>query len=276
MRTLLVINDNSSEAIHAAEFALLIAQKIQTRILLFNTFEITGKPGEKAPTIVAKICMGDCVASERLHYLKSPEKELPDFTPRIEEFDISNMNESEVIGFVNRNPVWMIIKGMGEVIPTANARRSLNIHTVLNRVLCPLLLIPAKWQLKKIERLAYIADLRYCRIQIVRYLAELAGLWHAALSIVHRSASGLPDITENYADILFREEVSNKVNYDQLFFYKVKEKAPAKAVDAMINETPNDILVLVNHRFHFEEIVGRYITEALPPHITIPLFIFPY
>jgi hypothetical protein len=194
----------------------------------------------------------------------------------IEEFDISNMNESEVIELVNRNQVWMMMKGMGVVMPAVNARRGLNIHTVLNRVLCPLLLIPAKWQLKKIERLAYLADLRYCRIHIVQYLAELAGLWHAALSIVHKPASGLPDMAENYAHILFQEEVHNKVNYDQLFFYNVKEKDPATPVDALVNGIPNDVLVLENHRFHFEEIVGRYITEALPSHITIPLFIFPY
>jgi len=44
----------------------------------------------------------------------------------------------------------------------------------------------------------------------------------------------------------------------------------------MINGMHNDVLVMVNHRFHFEEIIGRYITEELPENITIPLLIFPY
>ena len=124
--------------------------------------------------------------------------------------------------------------------------------------------------------MVYIADLRYCALQIVRFLAGVAREHKAALSIAHISAKGLPDISEKYALDLFSEAVSAKVNYDHMFFNNIKEKDLAKAVDVLINGMHNDILVLANHRFHFEEIVGRYITETLPIHISIPLLVFPY
>ncbi len=40
MKTLLIINDNSPEAKHAAEFALVIAQKMQANIMLVNTVAV--------------------------------------------------------------------------------------------------------------------------------------------------------------------------------------------------------------------------------------------
>jgi hypothetical protein len=281
MSTLLIINDNSSEARHAAEFTLAIAQKMQANIMLMNTTVVTRNVIEKVP-------VGDVFkarhysyqeehpASEMFCHLQTLSEMQANFKPGIEELDISEMNETEVIELINRNHIGMMVKGMADEIPVANTKKVLNIHTVLNRVLCPLLLVPGQWQIKHIERLSYIADLRYCRIQVVRYLAELARPWQAALSIAHMSAKGLPDMAENYALTVFSEEVSNKVQYDQLFFNNIKEKDLAKVVDVMINGMHNDILVMVNHRFHFEEIVGRYITDKLPLNITIPLLIFPY
>jgi hypothetical protein len=275
MKTLLIINDNSSEAKHAAEFALLIAQKMQANIMLVNTFVITGKVAEKVPAgYIYKSDLDEQSVSGMLRHLKALNEGQTSFKPEIKEIDISNMNENEVIELVNRNHIWMMIKGMPDIMPAA-AKKTLNIHTVLNRVLCPLLLIPAQWQLKDIERLAYMADLRYCRIQVVRYLALLASPWQAALSIAHLSANGLPDMAEKYALTVFSEEISQNVNYDNLFFNNIREKNLLKVIDVMINAMHNDILVMVNHRFHFEEIVGRYITDTLPPQITVPLLIFP-
>jgi hypothetical protein len=280
MRTILIINDNSAEAKHAAEFALALAQKIRADILLMNTSAKTKKVSEKvsAGDLVKAYPEGgrnELMVSEMLYHLNSINARQTTYKPGIEEFDIAGANENELIEFINRNHIWMMVKGMANEL-NASTAKNLNIHNVLNRVLCPLLLVPEQWQLKDIDRLVYIADLRYCRIQIVRYLAEIAKPWRAALSIAHMSAKGLPDMAEKYALTVFSEEVSQNVNYDALFFNNIKEKNLAKVVDVLINGMHNDILVMVNHRFHFEEIVGRYITDTLPLHITIPLLIFPY
>ncbi len=278
MRTILIINDNSAAAKHAAEFALALAQKIQADILLMNTSAKTNKISKKVTVediVYPDGGRNEHAVSEMLYHLKSINNAQTTYKPGIEEFDIVGANENELIEFINRNHIWMMVKGMANEL-TASNTKSLNIHNVLNRVLCPLFLVPEQWLLKDIERLVYIADLRYCRIQIVRYLAEIAKPWQAALSIAHKSARGLTDMAEKYALTVFSEEVSQNVNYDALFFNNIKEKDLAKVVDVLINGMHNDILVMVNHRFHFEEIVGRYITDTLPLHITIPLLIFPY
>lgn len=281
MRAILIINDNSSEAIHAGEFALAVAQKIQVNIMLVNTAEITSKVSIKIPAgHLVKSTPDSYIdfhpASEMFCHLQTLNDRQSNFRPEIEEFDISDMTENEVIEFINKNHIWLMVKGMMDEISSSNKKKSLNAHAVLNKVLCPLLLVPANWEIKNIERMAYMADLRYCRLQIVKYLADVARAWDATLSIAHITAKGLPDMAEKYALIVFSEEVSNNIRYDQLLFNNIKEKDLTKVVDVMINGMRNDILVMVNHRFHFEEIVGRYITDTLPLNITIPLLIFPY
>jgi hypothetical protein len=277
MRTILIVNDNSSEARHAAEFALVIAQRMEADILLVNTTVINQMVTEKVLAgDVSKADIDEHPFPGILHHLNTLNEGQLSFKPAIKEFDVAVMTESEMIELVIKNRIWMMVKGMADIRTIADAKKNLNIHTVLNRVLCPLLLIPPHWELKDLERLVYIADLRYCRIQVVRYLADIAKSWNADLSIAHMSARGLPDMAENYALSVFSEEFSTKVNYDQLFFNNIKEKDLAKAVDVMINAMHNDVLVFVNHRYHFEEILGRYITDSLPLNITIPLLIFPY
>ncbi len=120
-----------------------------------------------------------------------------------------------------------------------------------------------------------MADLRYCKIPILRHLVELAKPYDASLMVAHISAKGLVPIEDHYAASLFCETVSNNIKYDGLIFNNIKERNAQKALDIMVHEMQTDLVVVINHRFHFEEIMGRYITDILPEHITIPLMVFP-
>lgn len=278
MKTLLVINDSTPQGDHAAKFALIIAQAIEANILVANACKSI-KPIQKE-----KVFAGDEENDELPgHYEAEITENLlklnnhhNGFKPEITEVDISAFNEVQLAEFSNKEQIWMIVKGMADHTPETLSQMHININVLLNRVRCPLLMIPLHWPLKQIERLVYIADLRYCRIHLVRFLAELAKPWNAIVSIANLAAKGLPDMCEAYAGSVFKDEICNNVKYGQLVLNNVKEKDLNKAVDVMINGLHNDVLVMVNHRFHFEEIVGTYITEDLPDHITVPLLIFPY
>jgi hypothetical protein len=212
-------------------------------------------------------------------YLKSlaPTDQPADaFKPDITEVDISAYHEKELIQLIIKRNIWMIVKGLTETPVINHGTKPINIHSVLNRVNCPLLIVPAHFGLKEFERIVYIADLRYCRTLVLKHLVELAKPYQASLMVAHISAKGLVPIEDHYAASLFCETVSNKVKYGGLMFNNIKERDSQKALDIMVHEMQTDMVVVVNHRFHFEEIVGTYITEILPEHITIPLMVFPY
>lgn len=275
MKTILVINDNSPEAIHAARFALTIAQKEEANILLANTCK--SKKRTKQLVLVGfnydkldEYDQGD--AHEKIVLLGNG---LDNINVTIEEIDISGMDETQVAEYINSNQIWLIIKGMKNSGPGAN-NGGLNIQTVLNRVRCPLLIVPENWVIKNPERLVYIADLRYCRLQIMRFLTAFAAPFNADVLLAHLSAKGLPHIEENYACNIFSNEICCNVKYDRLFFNNIKERDLNIAVDVLMHGMHSDLLVMVNHRFHFEKIIGRYLTNLLPASITVPILIFPY
>ena len=244
MKTILVISDNTKAAEHAARFALLIAQTAQTNILIANSCAeisqadhkiLTGNDSEEAliKELVSPIM-------ERLELINWNHE---GFRPVFNEINISDHDEQQLIEFINQDHIWMIVKGM--CTNQMGGKPGLNLNAILNRVQCPLLLVPQSWEIKNLERLVYMADLRYCRIKIVRFLAELAKEFKADLSIAHFSAKGLPNLGDEYALSIFSSEVSTHVDYDQLFFNNIKEKDLNTTLDILIDSLHNDLLTIV-------------------------------
>jgi len=275
MKTILVISDNSAAAEHAARFALLIAQTVRSNILIANICAEKNQPDHK---VLAGEGAEELIATEPENSFTGRLEAANDtgdgFKPAFTEINISDHDEQQLIEFINQDHIWLIVKGM--CTDQIGGKPGLNLNAILNRVQCPLLLVPKSWVIKKLEHIVYVADMRYCRTKVVRYLAELAQEFKADISVAHFSAKGLPNLGDEYALSLFNAEVSSHVHYDQIFFNNIKEKDLNNTLDVLINGLHNDLLTIVNHRFHFEEIFGRYITDNLPSFITIPLLIFPY
>jgi len=159
MNTLLIINDNLTEAKHAAEFALAIAQKASADIILANNFVNISKNQEM-------VFAGDIKKIETdknenlglLEHLTLLNETTANQPLKINEFDISDMDEAGLAAFINANQIWMIVKGMPHESDKVATPHHINVQTVLNKVLCPLLLVPADWKIKDVERMVYIAD----------------------------------------------------------------------------------------------------------------------
>ncbi len=266
MKTILVINDNSPEAEHAARFALNIAWQMQASVLLANTINVK-QTAEKVPA-------GGQAETQRPGRNAAADDMSGGPGPEVGHLDISTMDEAQIAQVINSRDILMVIKGEPHEMP--GIARKPDMNSLLNKIRCPVLLVPEHWQIKKVDRVVYIADLRFCRYHVIKFLAAMAQACDAGLSVAHLSAKGIPDMEEHYANSVFKKEVYDRLDYKQVFFNNIREKDLKKAVDVIINGMHNDILAMVNHRFHFEEILGRYLTDILPGNITVPVLIFPY
>jgi hypothetical protein len=278
MKTIVVINDYTAEAEHAARLALKIAQKENAAIILANEIKAVAGEGLEKYAITGNKYENssyDKRATDLLETLQSCKGERGQNKVDIEEIDISEFFVDGLSAFIIRNNIWMIVKGCRSVDDQADGLH-INIQYVLNKVMCPLLLVPPGCGVRDFEQIVYMADLRYCRLPVVRYMAGFAEPYDANLYIDHLSAKGLPHMDEEYALRFFNREFKNKVKYERLFFNNIRERDIKKATDVIINGMHVDLLVFVNHRFHFEEILGSTIPDNLPEQISIPLLIFPY
>lgn len=276
MKTIIVINDGSLAVANASKLALQIAQSVQANILVANTYKVNKMD-------LAKVMAGDniqlplLIAKNRLvRMLNAINRDSVGYQPEISTADIAGVDAAQFAAMIIKKNIWLMVSGSAAALKDEPGQAQLNLQSVLNRVLCPLLIVPESWVLKPIERITYIADLRYCRAAIVKYLVQLAEPMQAGISVAHLSAKGLPDIEDGYGQRLFTQQIADHVHSHGVGFNNIREKDINKAVDVIINGMHNDMLVLVNHRFHFKEIIGYYLTKTLPGHVTIPLLIFPY
>jgi hypothetical protein len=271
MKTILVINDNSAGAASAVKMAVSIGKHLKANILMAYTVFRPQRVTVSDLQLAGNGTIYDANDAE----LGLFHAEMEDYTPVINSIDASGFCEEELARLIIKNDIWMMVKGIAADAPDAELESHLNAQAVLNRVRCPLLLVPENFKVRDFERITYVADLRYCRLHIVKYLAELAKPYDARLQIANLAAKGMPEMEQNYAVSFFNEVVNANVNCENMFLNNIRDRDLEKAVDVMVNVLHADLLTLVNHRFHFEEIFGRYLPDVLPKHITIPLLIFP-
>lgn len=275
MKTILVIDDHSPEAGHSAAFALVIAQAVYADVLIADTVA-ANRVNSGEPVLAGRAGEPDeTMPFSRGTQLLDRVDPAGAYLPEITELNISDYAIDELIAMINRNEIWMLAAGMPGTRRGAAEGLKPDMQSVLNRVRCPLLLIPQNWELKKPQRMVYLADLRYCRQNVLTYLSALAAPFDAGISITHLPAKGLTDIADSYATEIFKKDVLPHAFYEKVTLNNTRERDLHRAVDVMINGMHNDLMVLVNHRYHFEELIGRRIGATLPADITIPVLIFP-
>jgi hypothetical protein len=179
-----------------------------------------------------------------------------------------------VLSVVKKFDVELLIRGIAE---GREKRRYIEASILKSATKsgCPVLLIPEDCLYKMFEKLAYATDLRFCRFEVVSFMTQLAKTLNADMLIANISEKGLPHMAENYAQAVFEDVVVNTNNKDHIYFSNIKERNVSKALDIIVNEMNNDLLVLVNNKFHFNELLGHETPYAVPENICVPLLVFP-
>lgn len=275
MKTILIINDHAPEAEHAAEFALVLAQRMQANLILASSMEpkldsqhyewAGSSPDETIAELIHSPLMKKLLWRKKLH---------PGFSPLIQEAQLDNDREGLFL-LASHHDIYMVIKGMDEFLPQALLNVNLAINTLLDKLQVPLLLVPSSWYENEFTRLVYLTDLPFCGIETVRFLADLAGCWKANLVIAHTSVSGLPEIEAEEAENIFNQEVSLNVGYQKLFLNMPDKKDELNTLEIMVSGMQADLLVLVNQHFHFNSLTRQYFKDKCALYKPVPLLIFP-
>lgn len=272
MKKILLINDGSTAVDTAAKMAFQIARDMHAEILIVQTYD---EPVVSAAKVLAGVRTMAVNKPEpendRLSGLLQSDEQRYGYQLSIPTSSIRLTDAVDIANLALRTDCWLIIRGCGQM-PRDQA--AIDFQNLLSRVRCPLLLIPENWTGNPIRRITYMADLRYCRINIMRYLANWAVASKAGLSLAHFSKNGLVPIVENYGLDLFANIV-RQLPGCSLTFNNIREPDIHKATDVLINGLHTDLFVLVNRRYHFKEIIGDRLTDKLPEGMGIPMLFFP-
>jgi hypothetical protein len=279
METIVVINDDSKEALQAAKYAFQLACFYNKNIILANLisaersmlnqvahseavpagFEVVLDDDEKPETV-----------GDHLNCLK------PDtgFHPGIQSLDASRFGNRDMIAYINSHKPCLIIQGLAADVESEHNGGRINIKSVLNRVQCPVLFVPESSPIKKIQRIVYLADLRYAQTPVINYLSKWR-IEDESVIVAHVCKKGLSELERSYADHLFSNELIRKVVCKNLFFSNLPVKNFSDAIDEIVNGMEADMLVCLNHSDHFNQIFGSFAELKTPGHISIPILVFP-
>jgi len=277
MKNILIFNDFSPEMEHAAQFALLLAGKTNTTLHVWNTFNKAKSPANVEMVSYDINQIVPDLSFDKNSWIEELESKLYSQTglsPVVNIIDDEDFSPDNILSMVNRCDAGLLINGVLE-----DKQHIAHIEKGLlccsTRSGCPVLLVPEQFQCKAFEKIAYATDLRFCRQDIIHYLNNLATALTASILIAGTASAGLPHVDDSYALKIFKEEIVQSVNHEHFYFDNIRERDILKVFDVLVNGMNNDLLVLVNHGYHFNELLGYDIPYVIPRNIRIPLLIFP-
>lgn len=277
MKNILIFNDFSPEAEHAAELALLLAGKTNTNLYVWNTFDKREHAVAKELAVANANDEETEITTDNSSWILKLESKLnweTGLLPVVKFIDGVNYAPNHVLSIVSRYDIGMLVMGLSE-----DENDLMHIKTEAlscsTKSGCPVLLIPEKFTYKAFEKIVYPTDLRFCRRDIVSFLNHLAKPLNASILIANISEKGIPFMEDNYARTVFSETLLTRTNQEHIYFNNIRERDVPRAIDVLVNGMNNDLLVLVNNKFHFNELMGQGAHYAIPGNIRIPLLVFP-
>jgi len=277
MKNILLINKNPQELERTTALALLLAGTTNAKLYFWNSSVTQTKSFAIEMSVAGpdKIPSGRPVSKNRWieqlqlkFHLQTGLKTVVGFIENIQ------FVSDNVAAIVRKFNIGLLIKG----IPENEKQEPVIESDVLNcsaRSGCPVLLVPEQFTYKTFEKIVYATDLRYCRQGVIRFLSKLAITFNASVLIANIAAKGLPFMENNYALDVFKDTIAHPASHDHFYFNNIMERNTPKAIDVLVNDMGTDLLVLVNHRYHFNELFGPVGPYVLPDYIRIPVLVFP-
>jgi nucleotide-binding universal stress UspA family protein len=281
MKTILMLTDFSDNATHAARSAVAIGEKLQTDILLFNTYydhPILPAYGG-GPWMVDELLFRKEDSAAQLSHLAIQLRHI--IADQTTGGFKSNMDYQSGEGSLGGNVEVIIREKEIEMIVMGGSTNSSLEHlffgsdtmNVIDHANCPVLVVPLKASLKKLNKVTLATAFELADINAITYLADLAKNKGFELEIVHVSSSDeeVGSVKERaiHNHILAIKEAN--VTYKQ-----IRGKDIVKRLERMCKDNRSDILALVHYQHgFFADILRKSNTEQALSGNHLPIMVIP-
>ncbi|SEO03061.1 Nucleotide-binding universal stress protein, UspA family [bacterium A37T11] len=267
MDPILLLTDFSPVSLNASQYALHLAQTPGQHITLLHALN-----------------------KDENETRQSCEQQLELFKAKLEDSAKANTRTIPTIKYVSKKgslteslkqllkeqPIGLVVMGAsdGKALPGYLFGKMVrDIIEVANK---PLLLIPEQVTFAGIKKLFYVTDLRYLNSNTFTWLIQMTSPLHLAISLLHVTASGLPNLSPSEASSLFGDTVTSMTKHPVQLFNTTKEAEAEEVVKQMVENKQLSILAVTHHKYHFFK---RIFSEA-PSTLSgvfkqIPLLILP-
>ena len=280
MKNVLVLTDFSPNSYAAAEAGLLLAGKLHTDLLLFNSYinyqTMTSYGGggwivdEFTQRRIDSI-KGLQALTEGLESLSSqldPQDRCPAINCESNDCDLG-MDVAELIREKN---VEMVVMGSRSDMPDDIAFGA-DTNAVIEYSTRPVLITPMGTNLGKIHRILFATDFDESDLKAIHHMARLAKLFHYKIEVVHVSDPG--SHTCDKKEQSFRYHL-DQLHYTGLHYHAINGRDVIKRLNNFIADEAGTILAMVHVQNSFLVRLFQHslVRKALGNQKT-PLLIFP-
>src|SRR6185437_6289095 len=281
--TILTLTDFTENASHAAASALMLAEKLHSRLLLYNTFY--NMP--ILPSYAGEPWVEDDLASREEESNKNLRQLADIFAERIAKtsFEVYKpaisyqYGEGELLknveAIINDNDIELIVMGARTGTTLGHILNGSDTRSVIDHVSRPVLVIPEMAKFDAVGKVTLATNYAASDLRAVVYLLKLSRYFNFQLEIVHVSLFWTAEEDNTEQKKYFREQVG-LMNFPHVSYKEVKGRDVVGRLNRLCAEHESDILVLAHYKNGFfarlfsESTANKALSDQHLPLLIIP------
>jgi nucleotide-binding universal stress UspA family protein len=274
MRTVLVLTDFTKNADHAAATAIILAEKLHAKLLIYNTFyNMPILPSyTDSPWVVQDLILREEESNKKLiRIADSLRQKIVKSAAELYKPKVScKYGEGELAGnveaLVKENDIALIVMGARTGSTLGHIFIGSDTRSVIDHASRPVMIIPAKAKFQTLQQVTFATNFEDADLKAVRYLLKISKAFHFKLQIVHVSLFGALKIDNDARKIAFQEQVSH-MKFAGVSYKEVKGGDVINRLNRLCATQKSNLLVMT----HYKDSTTK---KALSYH-KIPLLVIP-
>ncbi len=278
MKNILVLTDFSENAKAAEKYAFQLAIHVKGNLILYNTYsrqreKISGNvvwPHSTPSSELQSISNLQARVNELNHDLRKIKDNI--HKPEIRHLGNAGSLAGKLNEIIAENDIWLCVMGTKGESFANNVLFGSNVFKVLEKINCPVLIIPKEAEYKKLKKIGYATDFRSSDVDIINWLYKLADPLKIALILVHVSAD---TISDSEKDVLRSQEKIYKSQFPGTTIQIFEGENIQDSLHKIAEQLDVSMLALLHRRQEFFEGLFRAsISRKMIKHTAIPVLIF--
>lgn len=274
MKTILVPTDFSFSANNALNYAVKLAKKEHSKILLLHVFHV--------PYPIVEHPM-DMAIQENITTRKETEKQIKLLAEKIKKLHIDCDSYIEegvlvdvVLDVVKKKKVDFIVMGTRGSSGLSEIFMGSNASNVIGKVTCPVIAVPEDAIFNDLKKIVYATDYNSADITNLKYLVEISKVFKSSIEIVHVVDNDILTEQEQEEKMeKLKRKISSKINntklsYKVLFDSNIEEKLE----HYLLTKNSSLLATSTEQGGFFENLFKSSFTKKLVCHTKIPLLAF--
>ncbi|WP_297704780.1 universal stress protein [uncultured Eudoraea sp.] len=275
MDTILYATDCTKNSISTLDYALNLSETVKAKLVVLHIYDIppVRTSNIRSPEQLNKLAMNEHKELLEDYCRKNLNQNLSKNQPLYEVAQNTSISKG-IVDRISKSKIDLLVIGMKDEHSSRGFFSGNIANKLIDKNLCPILIIPPQYSYKGIERIAYASDFESSDIIAIEKLAAIAEYYDAKIEVVH-----IPTL-EEYGAMQqmewFKELLEVQVPYKKISFHMVLANSIAQGLRKHIKDENADLLGMLERKNNglFSSIFNKDIIKKMETLVTIPILCY--